>query len=74
MARAEFARRPRCRIEICFKLGNEVLQAVDLMRQFDGVLLFGGECLLGACLFFLTGVDQHVEAQLLGRQLIEILR
>src|SRR5579863_1264794 len=62
------------RIEAGLELGDEILEVADLLRQVHGTLLLGGKSLLGAGLFFLPRVDQHVQAKLLIREPVEILR
>ena len=68
------ARRASRRIDIRFELGDQVFEVIDLVRQIHGMLLFAGERLFGIGLFFLPRVDQHIQAELLIRQAVEILR
>ncbi len=61
-------------IEVLFESGDEVLEIVDPARQVDGALLFARERLLGGGLLLLPCVDEHVQAQLLVREPVEVLR
>ncbi len=61
-------------VDVRLELGDEILEAVDLMRQVGGALALRVQRLLGGRLFALPFVDQHVHAQLLAAEQGKIAR
>ena len=74
MPRAESRAARVAGVRTRLELGDEIFEVVHLVRQINGMLPFGVERLFGGGLLFLPRVDQHVQAELLVREPVEILR